>query len=109
MSLCFFTENSTKLFLQVSCDGMRVLLVAITGQVLLWECTDERDFTGLRDGPVKGHWVHIQPLEGTVLPSSQDKEASQHTIFVKTEVYILNYIYCTVQYICALFKFMTWF
>lgn len=58
-----------------------------------------RDFTGLRDGPVKGHWVHIQPLEGTVLPSSQDKEASQHTIFVKTEVYILNYIY-----ICALFN-----
>ncbi|XP_017266224.1 ciliogenesis and planar polarity effector 1 isoform X3 [Kryptolebias marmoratus] len=79
-------ENSIKLSLQVSCDGMHVLLAAITGQVFLWECADVRDFTGLRDGPVKGHWAHIQPLEETLLPSLQDKEASQQTIFVKTEV-----------------------
>ncbi|XP_008284693.1 uncharacterized protein C5orf42 [Stegastes partitus] len=78
--------GSTKLSLQVSWDGMRVVLVAITGQVFLWECLDARDLTGLRDGPVKGHWAYIQPLEDTILPSSQDKEASQHTIFVKTEV-----------------------
>ncbi|XP_061589161.1 ciliogenesis and planar polarity effector 1 [Cololabis saira] len=78
--------NSKKLYLQVSCDGMRVLLVAITGQAFLWECKDLRDLTGLRDGPVKGQWVHIQPLDETILPSPQDKEASQHTIFVKTEV-----------------------
>uniref|UniRef100_A0A3B5A294 Ciliogenesis and planar polarity effector 1 n=1 Tax=Stegastes partitus TaxID=144197 RepID=A0A3B5A294_9TELE len=75
-----------ELSLQVSWDGMRVVLVAITGQVFLWECLDARDLTGLRDGPVKGHWAYIQPLEDTILPSSQDKEASQHTIFVKTEV-----------------------
>ncbi|XP_030599039.1 ciliogenesis and planar polarity effector 1 isoform X3 [Archocentrus centrarchus] len=78
--------NSTRLSLQVSCDGTRVLLVAITGQVFLWECIDVKDLTGLRDGPVKGHWALIQPLEDTILPSSQDKEASQHTIFVKMEV-----------------------
>ncbi|XP_042251450.1 ciliogenesis and planar polarity effector 1 isoform X3 [Thunnus maccoyii] len=80
-----FQGNATRLSLQVSGDGTRVLLVAITGQVFLWECTDVRDLTGLRDGTVKGHWAHIQPLEDTVLPSSQDKEACQHTIFVKTE------------------------
>ncbi|XP_023135531.2 ciliogenesis and planar polarity effector 1 isoform X2 [Amphiprion ocellaris] len=79
-------QASTRLSLQVSWDGMRVLLVAITGQVFLWECLDARDLTGLRDGHVKGRWAHIQPLEDTILPSSQDKEASQHTIFVKTEV-----------------------
>ncbi|KAM4720370.1 ciliogenesis and planar polarity effector 1 isoform 2-T3 [Anableps anableps] len=78
--------NSLRLFLQVSCDGMRVLLAAITGQVFLWECTEGRDFPGLRDGPVKGRWAHLLPLEETILPSSKDKEASQHTIFVKTEV-----------------------
>ncbi|KAM7368998.1 hypothetical protein PAMP_013298 [Pampus punctatissimus] len=77
--------NATRLSLQVSGDGMRVLLVAITGQVFLWECMDVRDLTGLRDGTVKGYWAHIQPLEDTILPSSQDNEASQHTIFVKTE------------------------
>ncbi|XP_051794635.1 ciliogenesis and planar polarity effector 1 isoform X2 [Acanthochromis polyacanthus] len=79
-------QASTRLSLQVSWDGMRVLLVAITGQVFLWECLNVRDLTGLRDGHVKGRWAHIQPLEDTILPSSQDKEASQHTIFVKTEV-----------------------
>ncbi|XP_056260195.1 ciliogenesis and planar polarity effector 1 isoform X1 [Seriola aureovittata] len=78
--------SATRLSLQVSGNGMRVLLVAITGQVFLWECLDVRDLTGVRDGTVKGQWSHIQPLEDTILPSSQDKEASQHTIFVKTEV-----------------------
>ncbi|XP_072227956.1 ciliogenesis and planar polarity effector 1 [Leuresthes tenuis] len=78
--------SSTRLSLQVSGDGMRVLLVGITGQVFLWECVDVRDLTGLRDGPVKGHWAHVHPLKETILPSSQDKEASQHVIFVKSEV-----------------------
>ncbi|XP_028274109.1 ciliogenesis and planar polarity effector 1 isoform X3 [Parambassis ranga] len=78
--------NSTKLSLQVSWDGMHVLLVAVTGQVFLWECVDVKDLTGLRDGPVKGLWAHIEPLADTVLPSLQDKEAVQHSIFVKTEV-----------------------
>ncbi|XP_029372415.1 ciliogenesis and planar polarity effector 1 isoform X2 [Echeneis naucrates] len=78
--------NATKLSLQVSGDGMRVLLVAITGQVFLWQCMDVRDMTGVRDGAVKGQWTHIQPLEDTILPCMQDKEASQHTIFVKNEV-----------------------
>ncbi|XP_044029035.1 ciliogenesis and planar polarity effector 1 isoform X2 [Siniperca chuatsi] len=80
------TGNATRLSLQVSGDGLRVLLVAITGQVFLWECMNVRDLTGLRDGTVKGHWALIQPLEDSILPSSQDKEASQHTIFVRTEV-----------------------
>ncbi|XP_056287984.1 ciliogenesis and planar polarity effector 1 isoform X2 [Pseudoliparis swirei] len=78
--------NASRLSLQVSGDGMRVFLVAITGQVFLWQCLDVRDLTGVRDGTVKGHWAHIQPLEDSILPSSQDKEASQHTIFIKTEV-----------------------
>ncbi|XP_045922847.1 ciliogenesis and planar polarity effector 1 isoform X1 [Micropterus dolomieu] len=78
--------NATRLSLQVSGDGMCVLLVGITGQVFLWECMDVRDLTGVRDGTVKGHWAHIQPLEDSILPSLLDKEASQHTVFVKSEV-----------------------
>uniref|UniRef100_A0A7N8WQ10 Ciliogenesis and planar polarity effector 1 n=1 Tax=Mastacembelus armatus TaxID=205130 RepID=A0A7N8WQ10_9TELE len=77
--------NATTLSLQVSGDGMRVLLVATIGKVFLWECVDIRSLMGVRDGIVKGQWAHLQPLEGTILPSLQDKEASQHTIFVKTE------------------------
>ncbi|RVE65772.1 hypothetical protein OJAV_G00120160 [Oryzias javanicus] len=78
--------TSTKLSLQVSCDGLRVLLSALSGKVFLWECMDSRVLAGLRDGPVKGHWVLIQPLAETILPSPSDKEASQTAIFVKTEV-----------------------
>lgn len=71
---------------QVSGDATRLLLVASTGQVFLWECVDVRDLTGLRDGTVKGCWARIEPAEGTILPSLHDKEASRHTVFVKTEV-----------------------
>lgn len=90
---CVFTGNTTRLSLKVSGDGMRVLLVAITGQVFLWECMDVGDLTGVRDGSVNGRWAHIRPLEDSILPSPQDKEASQHTIFIKTEVSILNRIH----------------
>lgn len=94
--LCFisvWTENSTRLSLQVSGDGLRVLVVAITGQVFLWECMSSKDLMGMRDGAVKGRWSHICALEDSILPSAQDKEASQHTIFVKSKVFILNSIF----------------
>ncbi|KAM4634088.1 ciliogenesis and planar polarity effector 1 [Polymixia lowei] len=77
--------NASHLSLHVSGDGMRVLLVALTGQVFLWECTDVKELTGVRDGTARGKWAHIQHLEDAVLPTTQEKEASQHSIFVKTE------------------------
>lgn len=70
-----------------------MLVVAITGQVFLWECMSVWDLTVIRDGAVKGRWSHICALEDSILPSAQDKEASQHTIFVKTKVFILKYIF----------------
>lgn len=94
MCPCVFTGNTSRLSLQVSGDGMRVLLVAITGQTFLWECMDVKDLSGLRDGTVNGRWTLISPLEDSILPSLQDKEASQHTIFSKTEVSNwIEYIY----------------
>ncbi|CAN9504264.1 unnamed protein product [Ophioblennius macclurei] len=77
--------NPLTVSVQVSLDGMRVLLLTKTAQAFLWECLDEKDLTGLRDGPVKGRWAHICSPENITLPSSQDKEASQHTLFVRTE------------------------
>lgn len=88
--ICLLTGNATRLSLQVSGDGLRVLVVAITGQVFLWECVDIKDWMGMRDGAVKGRWSHIHALEDCILPSAQDKEASQHTIFVKTEVFLFD-------------------
>ncbi|XP_056146963.1 ciliogenesis and planar polarity effector 1 isoform X2 [Lampris incognitus] len=77
--------NGTRLSLHVSGDGMRVLLVALTGQVFLWECLDVRDLTGTQHGTARGNWTQVQPHEDAPLPSSRDKDASQHSIFVKTE------------------------
>lgn len=77
--------NTRRLYLQVSGDGMRVLLVAVTGQVFLWQCTDVRDLMVVRDCTVKGNWTQIEPSNDTLLPKSQDKEACVHTLFVQTE------------------------
>ncbi|XP_041753988.2 ciliogenesis and planar polarity effector 1 isoform X1 [Coregonus clupeaformis] len=73
------------LSLVVSGDGMRVLLVTVTGQVFLWECVDVRDLSGVRDGTARGRWAQIQHPENTALPSPRDKEASQHSIFIRGE------------------------
>lgn len=70
-----------------------MLVVSITGQVFLWECMSVKDLTGIRDGAVTGRWSHICALEDSLLPSEQDKEASQHTIFVKTKVFITKYLF----------------
>lgn len=91
--ICVLTGNATRLSLQVSGDGLRVLVVAVTGQVFLWECTGVQDLAGVRDGVVRGRWSQVHPLEDSILPSAQDKEASQHTIFVKTEVSMLKDIF----------------
>lgn len=92
-SFCVLAENATRLSVQASGDGLRVLVVSITGQVFLWECVSFKDLTAIRDGAVKGRWSHICALEDSILPSEQDKEASQHTIFVKTKVFILKNIF----------------
>jgi len=66
---------------------MRVVLTVITGHVYLWECADVRDLSGGRDGAVGGRWAHIRPSDHTALPALTDKEASQHGIFIRNEVY----------------------
>ncbi|KAI1905124.1 hypothetical protein AGOR_G00012710 [Albula goreensis] len=77
--------TSVGLSLLVSGDGRRVLLTVLTGQVFLWECSDPQDLAGMRDGIVKGRWQQILPLENSALPSPQNKEASQHNVFIKGE------------------------
>uniref|UniRef100_A0A3B4AUS7 Ciliogenesis and planar polarity effector 1 n=1 Tax=Periophthalmus magnuspinnatus TaxID=409849 RepID=A0A3B4AUS7_9GOBI len=76
---------ASRLSVQVSGDGLHVLLVAVTGEVFLWQCADVRDLIGVRDSTVKGNWSQIQASNDTMLPTSQDKEAYVHTLFVKTE------------------------
>lgn len=99
------TGNATRLSLQVSGDGLRVIVVAVTGQVFLWECMGFQDLAGVRDGVVSGRWSHVHPLEDSILPSAQNKEASQHTVFVKTEVSMLKDIFDMLRVLRSVFTF----
>ncbi|XP_017567420.2 ciliogenesis and planar polarity effector 1 isoform X1 [Pygocentrus nattereri] len=71
--------------LLVSGDGQRVLLVTVTGLVFLWECMVPQDLSSLRDGIIKGRWSQIASSENAQLPSSKDKEASVHSVFVQSQ------------------------
>ncbi|XP_061603123.1 LOW QUALITY PROTEIN: ciliogenesis and planar polarity effector 1 [Phyllopteryx taeniolatus] len=77
--------NATRLSVHASGDGTRVLLVTKLGKVFLWECTDIEDLTLARDGLVKGRWAQIQSPQDNPLPTLKDKEASQCSVFVKSQ------------------------
>ncbi|XP_072514569.1 ciliogenesis and planar polarity effector 1 isoform X3 [Salminus brasiliensis] len=79
------TGKALRLSLLVSGNGQRVLLVAVTGQVFLWECLVPQDLTSPRDSTIRGRWSQIASSENTQLPSSKDKEASIHSVFVQSQ------------------------
>lgn len=65
-----------------------------------------QDLAGVRDGTVRGRWSHVHPLEDSILPSAQDKEASQHTIFVKTEVSVLKDVFDMLRVLRSVFHLL---
>ncbi|XP_049324352.1 ciliogenesis and planar polarity effector 1 isoform X3 [Astyanax mexicanus] len=77
--------KALRLSLLVSGDGQRVLLVSVTGQVFLWECLVPQDLNSPRDSTIRGLWSQIASSENTQLPSSKDKEASLHSVFIQSE------------------------
>ncbi|XP_054613801.1 ciliogenesis and planar polarity effector 1 isoform X2 [Dunckerocampus dactyliophorus] len=77
--------NAAWLSVQVSGDGMRVLVVSTLGQFFLWECLDVGDLMVVPGDTIKGRWAQIQPLHDTVLPTIKNKETSQCAIFLKTQ------------------------
>ncbi|XP_061731707.1 ciliogenesis and planar polarity effector 1 isoform X1 [Nerophis ophidion] len=78
-------RGNARLTVQVSGDGVRVLVVSTSAQLFLWECTDIRDLAEMSVNTIKGRWAEMQPLHDSLLPSIKDKETSQCTIFSKTE------------------------
>ncbi|XP_051972738.1 ciliogenesis and planar polarity effector 1 [Xyrauchen texanus] len=79
------SATTVRLSLLLSENGKRVFLATLTGQVFLWECLALRDLNSLRDGTVRGRWSQITHPETSQLPSSKDKEASIHSVFVKNQ------------------------
>ncbi|KAM6224372.1 ciliogenesis and planar polarity effector 1 [Rhynchocyon petersi] len=79
--------SSLKLCLFVSGNGKRVLLTTSSGCTFLWEYLDSKNIISSKSPSLLGQWWEIRP-EGTVLlPSTEDKEAVVHAVFLENELF----------------------
>ncbi|XP_047411813.1 ciliogenesis and planar polarity effector 1 isoform X5 [Sciurus carolinensis] len=79
--------NSSRLHLFVSGNGKRVLLIAPSGCVFLWEYLELKNIVSLKNLLLVGHWSQILPEEAVLLPSTDDKEAVVNAVFVENELF----------------------
>ncbi|XP_075040335.1 ciliogenesis and planar polarity effector 1 isoform X2 [Mixophyes fleayi] len=106
-------ENSLKLYLYVSGEGSRVLLATHTGCVYLWENTEEKNQpVSQKTRILTGRWTKIQPRDTVVFPSTTDKEATVHAIFVKNEVLgdscLCTFVFCSGTRLVMTFLALCW-
>lgn len=69
----------------VSGNGKRVLLITPSGCIFLWEHLEFKNVSSSKSLSLVGQWSQIMP-EAVPLPSTEDKEAVVHTVFIKNEV-----------------------
>ncbi|XP_067838180.1 ciliogenesis and planar polarity effector 1 [Heptranchias perlo] len=79
-------ESGTKLFLFVSRDGKRVLLVSQTGPVFLWESNAKQDLPSVPGTRLSGRWAQVMAEEQARLPQAEDKDSTVHAVFLNDEV-----------------------
>ncbi|XP_070267917.1 ciliogenesis and planar polarity effector 1 [Myotis yumanensis] len=78
--------SSLRLYLYVSGDGKRVLIVTPSGCIFLWEYLEFRNVLSSKSPSLRGQWSQITPEEAVRLPSAEDKEAVAHAVFIKNEL-----------------------
>uniref|UniRef100_G1QAA3 Uncharacterized protein n=1 Tax=Myotis lucifugus TaxID=59463 RepID=G1QAA3_MYOLU len=78
--------SSLRLYLYVSGDGKRVLIVTPSGCIFLWEYLEFRNVLSSKSPSLRGQWSQITPEEAVRLPSAEDKEAVVHAVFIKNEL-----------------------
>ncbi|KAM4875930.1 ciliogenesis and planar polarity effector 1 [Thomomys bottae] len=79
-------ENSSRLYLYVSGNGERVLLVTCSGSIFLWEYLESKNIFSSKSLSLVGQWFQIMPEEAFLLPSTEDKEAVVNAVFIKNEL-----------------------
>lgn len=75
-----------RLYLYVSGDGNKVLLITPTACVFLWESTECKNISSPKNTSLAGRWSQIVPEESVILPSAEDKETGMSADFIKNEV-----------------------
>uniref|UniRef100_A0A8C0C6X3 Ciliogenesis and planar polarity effector 1 n=1 Tax=Balaenoptera musculus TaxID=9771 RepID=A0A8C0C6X3_BALMU len=79
--------SSLRLYLYVSGDGKRVLLITPSGCIFLWEHLEFKNILSSKSPSLAGQWSQIIPEEAVHLPSTEDKEAVVHAVFIKNELF----------------------
>ncbi|XP_059830058.1 ciliogenesis and planar polarity effector 1 isoform X2 [Hypanus sabinus] len=79
-------ESAVKLFLFVSNNGKRLLLLSQTGTAFLWESTEQQDLPDVPGPRLNGQWAQILPSDQVRLPQGEDEESAVHAVFVTDEV-----------------------
>ncbi|XP_053888022.1 ciliogenesis and planar polarity effector 1 isoform X4 [Malaclemys terrapin pileata] len=75
-----------RLYLYVSGDGNKVLLITPTACIFLWESTECKNISSPKNPSLAGRWTQIVPEESILLPSSEDKETGMSADFIKNEI-----------------------
>lgn len=78
--------SSLRLYLYVSGDGKRILIITPSGCIFLWEYLELRNILSSKSPSLMGQWSQIIPEEAVRLPSTEDKEAVVHAVFIKNEL-----------------------
>uniref|UniRef100_A0A8D0RE09 Ciliogenesis and planar polarity effector 1 n=1 Tax=Sus scrofa TaxID=9823 RepID=A0A8D0RE09_PIG len=79
--------SSLRLYLYISDNGKRVLLITPFGCIFLWEHLDFKNILSSKSPLLVGRWSQIIPEEAVHLPSTEDKEAVVHGVFIKNELF----------------------
>ncbi|XP_032271042.1 ciliogenesis and planar polarity effector 1 isoform X1 [Phoca vitulina] len=79
--------SSLRLYLYVSGNGKRVLLVTPSGCIFLWEYLEFKNIFSSKSPSLVGQWSQIISEEAVHLPSNEDKEAVVHAVFIKNELF----------------------
>ncbi|XP_028348654.1 ciliogenesis and planar polarity effector 1 isoform X6 [Physeter macrocephalus] len=79
--------SSLRLYLYVSGNGKRVLLITPSGCIFLWEHLEFKNILSSESPSLVGQWSQIIPEEAVHLPSTEDKEAVVHAVFIKNELF----------------------
>lgn len=79
--------SSLRLHLYVSGNGKRILLLATSGCIFLWEYLEFKNILCSKSHSLVGQWSQIMPEEAVYLPSTEDKEAVVHAVFIKNELF----------------------
>ncbi|XP_009447541.1 ciliogenesis and planar polarity effector 1 isoform X8 [Pan troglodytes] len=79
--------SSLRLYLYVSGNGKRIVLITPSGCIFLWEYLELKNILSSKSLSLAGRWSQVIPEEAVLLPSTEDKEAVVNAVFIKNELF----------------------